>query len=187
MRRNKLNVPDAKTIHAVGPFWAPYAQRNQIFASDGAGRFRDVSEANEAFCGTARVSRGLACGDLDNDGGLDLVVSSVATDARIYRNIAPGRGHWLLVRAIDPALGGRDAYGAVIAVAAAGQRWTRWSNPGSSYLSSNDPRAHFGLGKIERVDAIEVLWPDGATELFPGQRADALVVLAKGKGKLKAP
>ncbi len=187
VRRNHFTKPDAKTIAAVGPFWAPYAQRNQLFTSDGKGRFRDISEANDPFCGTARIARGLASGDLDNDGGLDLVVTNVAAAARVYRNVAVGRGHWLIVRAVDPALGGRDAYGAVITVEAGGRRASRWYNPGSSYLSSNDPRAHFGLGKAGRIDALEVLWPDGTVEIFPGQEVDRVIAVRKGEGKAKKP
>ena len=187
VRRNKLVKPDARTIAAVGSFWAPYAERNQLFANDGTGRFRDLSGGNESFCGTARIGRGLICGDLNNDGGLDLIVSNVASAARVYRNVAPQRGRWLLVRAIDPELGGRDVYGAVITVVAGAQRISQWSNPGSSYASSNDPRAHFGLGKAAAIDAIEVLWPDGQTESFAGGAADRLIVLRKGSGKMKTP
>ncbi len=92
-------------------FWGRYAERNQLFANDGTGRFRDISPQNDAFCGPEEVFRGLACGDLDNDGALDLLVTSVAGPARLYRNVAPKRGHWLMIRAVDPALGGRDCYG----------------------------------------------------------------------------
>jgi hypothetical protein len=167
---------------ALAPFWRDYAERNQLFANAGGGRFRDISPDNAPFCGTAAVARGLACGDLDGDGALDLLVTTVAGRARLYRNVAPGRGHWLLVRALDPALK-RDAYGAEVTVRAGGRRWRRWLSPGSSYLCSNDPRAHFGLGQAERVDAVEVRWPDGSAEVFPGCGADRVVVLRKGSGK----
>jgi hypothetical protein len=100
----------------------------------------------------------------------------------LYRNIAPNRGHWLLVRAVDPALR-RDAYGAEITVQAGGRRRVSWINPGQSYLCSNDCRAHFGLGASNAVDSLEVLWPDGVREIFPGRPADQVVVLRKGEGK----
>jgi hypothetical protein len=176
--RTKLSRPGA----ARGSFWDPYTERNQLFANDGTGRFRDISSQNEQFCGTPAVSRGLACGDLDGDGALDLVVTTVAGRARVYRNVAPGRGHWLTVRALDLALR-RDAYGAEVTVESGGRRWTRWVNPGYSYLCSNDPRAHFGLGPAGHVDAIRVVWPDGTEEVFPGGAADRSLVLRKGEGK----
>jgi hypothetical protein len=168
---------------SLSPFWSYYAERNQLFANEGTGRFRDISSANRAFCGAAGVHRGLACGDIDGDGALDLLVTTLAGPARLYRNVAPKRGHWLQVRALDPTLN-RDAYGAEITVRAGGRRWTRWINPGYSYLCSNDPRAHFGLGPVDHVDAIEVLWPDGSRESFPGCPADQRpeIVLRKGMG-----
>jgi hypothetical protein len=88
-----------------------------------------------------------------------------------------------MVRAVDPALGGRDAYGAEVTVRAGGRSWRRWLNPGYSYLCSNDPRAHFGLGPAEQVDSLQVIWPDGSEEVFPGRRADQAVVLSKGTGR----
>ena len=66
---------------------------------------------------------------------------------------------------------------------AGGRRWVRWINPGQSYLCSSDPRAHFGLGAAERVDAIRVRWPDGTAELFAGLPADQPVMLRKGEGE----
>ncbi|HEV3262889.1 MAG TPA: CRTAC1 family protein [Gemmataceae bacterium] len=163
-------------------FWQDYAECNQLFSNDGAGRFRDLSAENGPFCGTAGVARGLACGDIAGNGALDLLVTTVAGRARLYRNVAPKRGHWLLVRAFDPALK-RDAYGATITVEAGGRRWVSWANPGYSYLCSNDPRAHFGLGQVKRVDCIHVLWPDGTKETFPGRAVDQRVVLRKGQGR----
>jgi hypothetical protein len=168
---------------ALGPHWNPYAERNQLWVNDGRGRFQDITRSNEAFCGTPNVARGLACGDVDGDGALDLLVTTVTGRARLYRNVAPKKGHWLLVRAVDPGLGERDAYGAEVRVRAGDQSWLRLVNPAGSFLCSSDPRVHFGLGRVEQVEKIEVLWPDGTTEIFPGCRADQQVVLAKGKGK----
>jgi hypothetical protein len=181
VRRVKDLRPDAATVAALGPFWARFADRHQLFVNEG-GRFRDLSAANQPFCAVPSVGRGLACGDLTGHGALDLVVTSVAGPARLYRNVAPKRGHWLLVRAVDPALK-RDAYGAEIRVTAGGRRWWGLLNPGSSYLCSNDPRAHFGLGKVDRVDAIDVLWPDGSKEAFAGGPVDRVIVLRKGEGR----
>ena len=168
------------------PFWNGFEQRNQIFSNDGTGVFTDRSADNPAFTGTAAVSRGLAVGDLDNDGGMDLIVTRIAAPAKVYRNIA-SRGHWLTLRVVDPALGGRDAYGAEVSVTASGRRQTVWVNPSQSYLCSNDPRAHFGLGTVNRVEAINVIWPDGHEELFAGVAADQVLTLRKGSGQKIPP
>jgi hypothetical protein len=165
----------------VGPFWSHYADRNQLFLNDGKGNFLDISPANIPFCGRPGVFRGLACGDIDNDGALDLLATCITGPARLFKNIAAPRGHWLMVRAIDPALH-RDAYGAEVTVRAGGRRFKRWLNPGYSYLCSNDPRLHYGLGGIERIDSIEITWPDGSHEKFDGCPADKAITLSKGKG-----
>ena len=101
--------------------------------------------------------------------------------ARVFRNTAAARGHWLLVRAIDPRLN-RDAYGAEITVRSGSRRWVRRINPAFSYATSNDPRADFGLGGADRVDSIDVVWPDGAVETFPAQPVDRLIVVRRGSG-----
>jgi hypothetical protein len=166
---------------AGSTFWDRFTERNQLFANDGTGRFRDISPDNPAFCARPAISRSLVCGDVNNDGALDLLVTAINGPARLFRNVAPKKGHWLMVRATDPALGGRDAYGATVTVQAGKRRWVRHINPGYSYLCSNDPRAHFGLGQVERVDAIDVVWPDGTTERFGAQGVDRVISLRKGK------
>src|SRR5262249_21105490 len=131
---------------ALGAHWSMFAERNQLFRNLGQGKFADVSRYNEPFCGTSNVARGLAAGDLNGDGALDLVVTTVGGRARVFRNVAPNRGHWLIVRAFDPRLK-RDAYGAEVVVEAGERRLLRIVNPGDSFQSSSDPRVHFGLGQ----------------------------------------
>ena len=127
------------------------------------------------------MARGLACGDFDNDGAQDLLVTSIAGPARLYRNVAPKKGHWLVVRAFDPQLQ-RDALGSEVRVSAGARRWVRWMHPAESYLCSSQPRAHFGLGAAARVDGIDIVWPDGKREAFPGVDADRTIELRKGTG-----
>jgi hypothetical protein len=184
LANGRVLLGTVRDVPRLDPFWAPYAERNQLFANDGSGHFRDLSPS-DPFGQPWGVSRGLACGDLDGDGAVDLLVTTVAGAARVYRNVAPKRGHWLIVRAVDPALR-RDAYGATVAITAGGRRWMGSITPGQSYLCSHAPHAHFGLGQCERIESIAVRWPDGdvAEEIFPGGAADRLVVLRRGLGKL---
>lgn len=174
--------PRGDSPRAFAVFWDRYAQRNQLFHNDGHAGMVDVSEENPAFCRTPAVGRGLAVGDFDNDGRPDLLVTSIGAPARLYRNIVAHPGHWLIVRAVDPTLGGRDAYGAQITVEAAGRQHVGWVNPGFSYLCSNDPRAHFGLGTANRIETMRVQWPDGATESFDEHAVDRILTLRKGSG-----
>jgi len=173
----------APAFAGVAPWWSRYAQKTQIFANDGSGKFRDVSAGNDALCGQSMVGRSLAVGDLDNDGAPDLVLCGLGSPVRVFRNIAPGRGHGLRVRVTDPARGGRDAIGAEITVVAGGKRRWALAQPATSYVGSNDPAVHFGLGPAATYDAVEILWPDGVKETFPGGAADRLVVLQTGQGK----
>ncbi len=166
----------------IAKYWRAYAERDQLFVNDGKGKFRDASNANPALSGIARVSRAAAVGDIDGDGALDLVVTHIAGKVRVLKNVAPKRGHWLMVRAIDPALR-RDAYGAEITVRTGERTQWRSTQPAYSYLASNDPRVHFGLGDETSVDSIHVVWPDGSAEVFPGGAVDRLVTLKKGEGK----
>jgi hypothetical protein len=171
---------------SLGPFWSAYGERNQLFRGDGHGRFESISRQNEPFCGRLNVARGLVRGDIDGDGAVDVLVTTIAGPVRLYRNIAPKRGHWLQVRAFDPGLQ-RDALGAVVRVRASERTWIRSLHPAESYLCSSEPQAHFGLGMAPHVDAIEIFWPDGVEEVFDkggqGYPVDQHLQLRKGAGR----
>jgi hypothetical protein len=166
----------------LSTFWQAYAQLNDLLLNDGSGGFTDFSRAGPALCGTPNVARPLCAGDIDNDGDVDLLVGTTAGRPLLLENTAPRQGHWLMVRALERTVG-RDAYGALVTVEAGGQRWRRLVQPGSSYLSSHDPRVHFGLGDASRVDAITIRWPDGRRERFPGCSVDTHVALRQGEGQ----
>ena len=176
------NVP-FRVAADIMPFWTAYAQPAQLFANDGTGRFREISDGNPELCGEAVVGRGLLCGDVDNDGGPDALIIGIGGRAGLYRNRASPRGHWLGVRAVLPDLGHRDAYGAEVVVQAGDQRWWRLIQPAYGYASSNDPRVHFGIGTTAEFDAIHVRWPDGALERFSGGPANRYVTLRQGEGR----
>ena len=166
---------------ALDPFWRRYAQPNDLFANDGRGGFASVAAANPAACGTPNVGRALCAGDIDDDGDVDLLVATTAGRPLLLENVAPRRGHWLGVRAVDPA-GPRDAHGAVVTVTAAGTSRSRVVQPGGGYFSSHDPRPHFGLGEAAAYESIVVRWPDGTRERFSGGPADRRVEIVRGTG-----
>ncbi|WP_162657884.1 CRTAC1 family protein [Tuwongella immobilis] len=163
-------------------FWETYAERNQLFRNDGAGQLQDVSQANPAFSESWNVARGLLRADFDGDGGVDLLVTRTGQSARLFRNVAK-RGHWLAVRAMDPGRK-RDAYGAQVSLRTGDTTQVRLIQASESYLSSSQPVAHFGLGAIDRVDAIEIRWPNGATERFAGGAVDRLIECRQGEGTM---
>jgi len=172
-------APDPRA--RLGPHWNEYAQPGQLLRNAG-GRFEDLGDRAGALAVEPCVGRGLAAGDVDRDGDLDLLLAATAGRARLLLNEAPGRGHWLVARVLDPALR-RDAYGAVVTVVTASGRQARLAHPAGSYLSSADPSVHFGLGRDDAVTAIEVVWPGGKIERFPGGPADRFVTLRRGEGR----
>jgi hypothetical protein len=179
-----LAIVNGRVIRAsppTDPFWNAYAERNQLLSNDGTGKFRDLSASNSALCGEANIARGLAIGDLNNDGALDLLVTRIAASPILLQNSVPERGHWLMIRAVDPELR-RDAIGATISIKSGEHFQQRLVQPGRSYLCSNDHRAHFGLGSEERVDELLVVWPQGDEERFECPGVDRVIELRRGAG-----
>ncbi len=127
-----------------------------------------------------RVSRGLAIGDLDNDGRLDVVINDLDGAPQILHNELASRGNWLIVKLKGNAPN-TDAIGAVVTVTTGGVRQRAAVQSGTSYISQNDMRQHFGLGSAETVDSLEVRWPDGTTTKQERVKANQIVTIQQGR------
>lgn len=170
----------------VDSFWQSYAQRNELYLNDGKGVFESMIHLGESdFTRRAEVSRALASGDIDNDGDVDLLLTNCAGPARLYRNDFPKQGNWLSLIARDPELN-RSAIGAQVQVVAGKLVINRELNPATGYLTSNDMRVHYGLGKATKYDAVRVYWPSGSGDIeeFPGGEANQQVTLVRGTGRI---
>ncbi|MGO9922583.1 MAG: FG-GAP-like repeat-containing protein [Isosphaeraceae bacterium] len=157
---------------------APFAMRAQLLLGSGDGRFVDASDIAGELWSTPRVARGLAVGDLDNDGRLDLVI--VAQDGPLVfgHNQSPPR-HFVTV-ALEGRASNRDAVGARVLVRSGQHRQVAWRMGGGSYLSASDPRLHFGLDGSDRVDVLEVAWPSGKVDRFAALAADRAYQIREG-------
>ena len=150
-----------------------YAQRKQLFENLGSGKFR---EDKEIGMDGVRVSRGLAVGDLDGDGDLDVVCDNSNQPCEVYENLGSAAGHWLQVDFAAPA-GNRIAIGARLELEAGGlKKQIRDVKTGSSYTSQNALTVHFGVGKAGKVDRLTVRRP-GRVQVFEGWAADRRVVV----------
>jgi enediyne biosynthesis protein E4 len=158
-----------------------YMQRKLLFRNLGNRRFREVGRMAGPAFGVERVSRGLAVADIDNDGDLDLLVNNNGQDAELLRNDGGNRANALVV-SLRGAAPNTGAIGARVRLTTGSRSQLREVKAGSSYLSQNDLRAHFGLGAAARADRIDVVWPGGQTESFAAVAANQIVTIAQGRG-----
>ena len=147
-----------------------YAQKDLLYENVGAldrlgQAFRDVSALGGAALQATRVGRGLAVADFDNDGNLDVVITSLNQRAVLLRNQGARAGNWIMIRAKGKK-SNAFGLGATVTLETTEGRQVREINNAASYLSSNDIRLHVGLGAAKVIRQIEVLWPSGARQVL---------------------
>jgi hypothetical protein len=184
---------------------AKHAQQRLLLENTGTGRFRDASALSGPGFAGERVGRTVVSGDVDNDGDLDLLVTSNGQGVELLLNDGGDRSNALLLRLVGGATSlttdperaegvgtkspstalrasNRDAIGARLRLTAGGRTRVREVTSGSSYLGQNDPRVHVGLGDATVVDRLEIRWPSGRTEVVQNVAANQLVVIREGEG-----
>ncbi len=161
-----------------------YADRRILYRNTGKGRFEDVSERAGSGITQAHTSRGCAFGDFDNDGDVDVVVINMNEPPSLLRNDCQSKNHWIKVKCIG-TVSNRSAIGARVQVVTGEHSQIDEVMSGSSYISQNDLRLHFGLGSFEKVDRMAVRWPSGKVEAFNDIPADQLVVIQEGSGIIR--
>jgi len=160
-----------------------WKERPMLFRNMEGKRFENVPAVEGTGLAVVIAGRGMAVGDLFNDGKLDAVINVMDGHPVLLRNVDADKNHWLELKLVGGPKSPRDAVGATVYVTANGMKQRGDVLSGGSYLSSNDPRPHFGLGQATTVDAIEVHWPSGKVENFTVPGVDRIVTLTEGTGK----
>ena len=169
--------PNIEILDSAGP---RYAQHDQLFLNNRDGTFTDVSAASGLTTFSAGVGRGSAAADYDNDGDVDLFVSNNNQRPHLLRNDGGNRANWISVE-VEGTRSNRSGIGTRVTVFSAGLRQMAEVRGGSSYLSHNDLRLHFGLGRRTEVDRILIRWPSGGSQTVGPVPARRFVRIVEGE------
>ena len=157
-----------------------YAEPNLVFRGGPGGVFEEIKPRGGTAQPVVATTRAAAFGDIDDDGGVDVLMVNYDGPVHLLRNVVPQRGHWIAFRVVLES--GRDALGASVTLRLGERTLTRDVRAAYSYLSSSDPRVHFGLGEAAEAKSVTVRWPDGTLETFGDFTADRFVTLERGTG-----
>jgi len=161
-----------------------WAQRPLLFRNMDGKRFQEVPAATGSGLAAVVSGRGVAFGDLFNDGHIDAVINNIDATPTVLRNVMKNANHWLTLKLIGGPKSPRDAIGTKVFMTAGGIRQRADVCSGGSFGSSSDPRLHFGLGTAEKVDRLEIRWPDGQMEVVALPGVDRGFSITEGKGLL---
>ena len=159
-----------------------YAQRPLLFHNMRDGKFEEVPPVRGSGLAQAMAGRGAAFGDFFNDGKIDVIINPDDGPPVLLRNVDPDHHHWVELKLVGGAKGPRDAVGATVYLTANGMRQRQDVISGGSYVSTNDPRPHFGLGDATDAGAAEIHWPSGAKETVKLPAVDRIFTITEGKG-----
>jgi len=160
-----------------------YKQINSLFHNEGNGKFVEVTASAGDGFQTPYVGRGVAFADFDNDGYIDLVVGNNGDPPLLLHNGGGTGNHFVNFKLVGTR-SNRDAMGARVKIRAGGVSQIREIYGGGSYLSQSDLRANFGLGKVTKIDAVDVSWPSGLKQSFKDVEGDKFYVVVEGKQDL---
>ncbi len=168
------NDGDEDLFKVNGELQHEYGQEDQLFENDGTGNFTDVSLKHGDYFKKEYVGRGACFGDYDNDGDLDVYIVNLNSYGVLLRNDGGSRNNWLLLD-LEGTKSNRDAVGARVKVTAGGKVQYQYKESASGYLSQNDPRLHFGLGKANKIDRMEIRWPSGKMQVLENVKVNQIL------------
>jgi hypothetical protein len=167
------------------PSGARYKEPKVLQLNQKDGTFCDASEQAGPDLRIPRASRGVAAGDLFNDGNVDLVIEDLAGSPMILRNNGIAGRHWVSFE-LQGSKSNRLAIGARLKIVAGGLTQTEEMHSGGSYLSQNDLRVHFGLNTAKKIDSLEIRWPSGKIETLKNLDVDKFYSVLEGQGIVPA-
>ena len=156
-----------------------HPQPDQLFENRG-GRFLEHEPFYRWSARQPRVGRGMALGDIDNDGDIDVLISNCGDEPALLLNRVGARRNWIQLR-LTGTDSSRDAVGTRLTLTTAAGSQTDQVTGGGSYLSAGDPRAHFGLGEVDRVEEIRIRWPSGKEEVLTDIPANRILRVTEGR------
>lgn len=159
-----------------------FAERPLLFHNLQGKHFDYVAPVKGSGLASVVPGRGAAFGDLFNDGKIDAVINVIDAHPLLLRNVSQDGNHWVELKLIGGPRSPRDAVGATVYLTANHMRQREDILSGGSYLSSNDQRAHFGLGPATQIDGVEIHWPDGGREQVRLPAVDRIFTVEEGKG-----
>ncbi len=158
-----------------------WAQRPLLFHNN-KGKLEVVPAVEGTSLAKVGVGRGLAFGDLFNDGKIDVIINNMDGTPSVMRNVSKDGNHWLELKLVGGPKSPRDAVGATVYVKANGFRQRADITSGGSFASTSDPRVHFGLGGAKTIESVEVRWPSGAVETVKVPGVDGIFTVLEGSG-----
>ncbi|HEY2471020.1 MAG TPA: CRTAC1 family protein [Terracidiphilus sp.] len=159
-----------------------YAQRSLLFHNERNGNFSAVAPVKGSGLGEILSARGAAFGDLFNDGKIDVIINQIDLPPVLLKNVNADHHHWVELKLVGGSRSPRDAVGATIYLTANGMHQRQDVISGGSYVSTNDPRPHFGLGDSKDAGTAEIHWPSGAKETIKLPAVDRIYTITEGKG-----
>jgi hypothetical protein len=170
------NDGDQDIFKANGALKHLYGQEDQLFQNEGNGTFRDISLELGSYFSEEHVGRGACIGDYDNDGDLDIFILNLNSRAVFLRNNKGNQNNWLMLD-LKGTTSNREGIGARIRITSGGKTQIAQKKTTTGYLSQNDPRIHFGLGKNETVEKVEIKWPSGKVQTLENIKANQILVV----------
>src|SRR5439155_16952821 len=164
-----------------GEFKQGFAQRPLVFRQSGPGLFSEIGIRTGLASVKTYSSRGAAYADFDNDGDIDVIYTNLDAPPTLLENMTKSSNHWITIKTVGTR-SNRDAIGARLKVKAGDLIQYATVRSGESYLSGNDPRIHYGLGKKSEIDELEIRWPSGEIDTLKKIQSDQILIVQEGNG-----